>query len=251
MPLTPVARRSLGDQVFDQLAEQILRGELLPSQPLPAERTLVDVLGVNRQAVREALKRLEQAGLVDVVHGGGTTVTDWRRCAGLDLLPRLLVDSEGRIDPGVVRSIMEFRAVVGPDVAARCAERATPAVTKELSDVALAYEELDAAGPLEDLGDLDTRLWQALVDGADNIAYRLAYNALRSEYAAVETSMRAVLAEELRALPLRRRLLTAVLAGRPDDARRAAAALLALGTAAVAEALSPTPDRPRRRGSSR
>lgn len=241
MPFRPVARRSLGDQVFDQLTDQILRGDLAPGEALPPERALVEVLGVNRQAVREALKRLEQAGLVDVLHGGGTTVTDWRRRAGLDLLPRLLVSADGTIDPGVVRSVMELRALIGPDVAARCAERAVPSVTGALTEVARAYDEATGDAPLDDLAALDTRLWQTMVDGADNIAYRLAYNALRSEYVAVESVLRSVLAEELRALDLRRRVLAAVLAGDSATARAAATDLLAIGTAAVTGAVSSSP----------
>jgi GntR family transcriptional regulator, transcriptional repressor for pyruvate dehydrogenase complex len=248
VPFSPVARRSLGDQVFDQLAAQILRGELTPGEALPPERSLVELLGVNRQAVREALKRLEQAGLVDVLHGGGTTVTDWRRRAGLDLLPRLLVSADGTIDPGVVRAIMELRSLVGPDVAARCAERAVPAVTESLAAIARSYDAVALDSPLGELAALDTLLWQTLVDGADNIAYRLAYNALRSEYVAVESVMRSVLAEELTALDLRRRLVAAVLAGDAPTARAAATDLLAIGTAAVAAALSasplPRPERP-------
>jgi GntR family transcriptional regulator, transcriptional repressor for pyruvate dehydrogenase complex len=241
VPFSPVARRSLGDQVFDQLSAQILRGELAPGEGLPPERSLVELLGVNRQAVREALKRLEQAGLVDVLHGGGTTVTDWRRRAGLDLLPRLLVAVDGTIDPGVVRSIMEFRGLVGPDVAARCAERAVAATTASLTEVARSYDAVTAVTPLDELAALDTLLWQTLVDGADNIAYRLAYNALRSKYVAVESVMRSVLAEELTALDLRRRMVAAVLAGDGVAARALATDLLAIGTAAVAAAVSSSP----------
>jgi GntR family transcriptional regulator, transcriptional repressor for pyruvate dehydrogenase complex len=241
VPFSPVARRSLGDQVFDQLAAQILQGELAPGEVLPPERSLVELLGVNRQAVREALKRLEQAGLVDVLHGGGTTVTDWRRRAGLDLLPRLLVAADGTIDPGVVRSIMELRALIGPDAAARCAERAVPAVTEALTSIARSYDAVSGDTPLDELAALDTALWQTVIDGADNIAYRLAHNALRSEYVAVESVMRSVLADELRALELRRPMVAAVLAGDAATARTVATDLLAIGTAAVAAAVSSSP----------
>ncbi len=200
MALQPVTHRSLVDQVFDQVQRQILDGDLSPGQSMPSERDLIGVLGVNRQAVREALKRLAQAGLVDIQHGGRTTVTDWRYSASLDLLPRLVVRSTGAIDVAVVRSIMEFRLLVGPDVAARCAERATADVVARLQELQGAYDAVDAGSGLIDLAPLDTALWNTLVDGADNIAYRLAYNALRAEYVAVEDAMRDVLEDELRAL---------------------------------------------------
>src|SRR4051812_26077838 len=98
MPLQPVARQSVSDAAFRQLEAEILSGRLAPGDALPSERSLTEVLGVNRQAVREALKRLDQAGLVEISHGGATRVRDFRTDGGLDLLPALLVDGTGRID---------------------------------------------------------------------------------------------------------------------------------------------------------
>src|SRR5690348_9206426 len=114
MPLQPVARQSVSDAVFEQLRDEILSGRLTPNEALPAERTLTEVLGVNRQAVREALKRLHQAGLVEISHGGSTRVRDYRSSAGLDLLETLLIAADGSIDARVARSIMEMRACIGP-----------------------------------------------------------------------------------------------------------------------------------------
>ena len=67
-------------------------------KPLPSERRLAEVLGVSRPAVREALQRMTQTGLVEVRHGGATTGRDFSRSAGLDLLPRLLVRRGGVLD---------------------------------------------------------------------------------------------------------------------------------------------------------
>ena len=40
MPLSPVARRSVPDEVYDQLLDEMLGGELAPGEPLPSERRL-------------------------------------------------------------------------------------------------------------------------------------------------------------------------------------------------------------------
>jgi DNA-binding FadR family transcriptional regulator len=240
VPLQPVARRSLGDQVFDQLCGQILHGELPAGSALPGERALVELLGVNRQAVREAIKRLEQAQLVDVQHGGRTTVTEWRRRGSLDLLPKLVVNAEGAIDPAVVRSIMELRALIAPEVAGRCAERAVAPVTALLAELAEEYRALPEAPAVEALADLDHRLWEVLVDGSDNLAFRLAYNGFRSEYALAEALMWTLLADELSAVDLRLDLVKAVQAGDPVRARALAADLLAIGTSTVAQAMAGT-----------
>ena len=86
MALQPVNRRSVPEDVFEQIVAEVLSGEMQPGESLPSERRLAEVLGVSRPAVREALKRLTAAGLVEVRQGDATTVRDFRRHAGLDLL---------------------------------------------------------------------------------------------------------------------------------------------------------------------
>src|SRR5687768_18197671 len=114
MPLQPVLRSSVSDAVFDQLLDEVLSGGIDAGEELPAERALTEALGVNRQAVREALQRLAEAGLVEIRHGGRTRVTDYRRTSGLELLPRLLIRADGSVDTDVAMSILELRACLGP-----------------------------------------------------------------------------------------------------------------------------------------
>lgn len=115
---------------------------------------------MNRDAVREAVKRQAQAGLVASQHGSGHHVPDFRRSAGLDLLPKLLFKSDGDVDLQVVRSVMEMRAAVGPDAAALCAKRASQGlltnlracVTEmQLIELAVAKIEADATAALQGL----------------------------------------------------------------------------------------------------
>ena len=91
MALQPVSRRTVPEDVFEQILAEVLSGEMAPGESLPSERRLAEVLGVSRPAVREALTRVAAAGLVEVRQGDATTVRDFRRHAGLDLLPRLLL----------------------------------------------------------------------------------------------------------------------------------------------------------------
>ena len=133
MPLQPVNRRSVPDEVFDQVLAEVVDGEIGAGESLPSERRLAEVLGVSRPAVREALQRMTQSRLVEVRHGGATTVRDFQRSAGLDLLPQLLV-RRGELDPTVARSVLEARLAIGPSVAALAAERGGPALAAPLTD---------------------------------------------------------------------------------------------------------------------
>lgn len=58
------------EEIADQLTEEILRGRYDPGDRLPSERDLASRFDVNRGAVREAIKKLEQLGLAEVQPGG-------------------------------------------------------------------------------------------------------------------------------------------------------------------------------------
>src|SRR5919202_1731508 len=149
-------RRS--DLVHDRLRRQILEGRLAPGDAVPSERVLAEALGVNRHAVREALKRLEQAGLVRISQGGATRVLDWRDAGGLEVLLDLVAGGAGPPPADVVRSVLEMRASVGIDAARRCAHRADAAQREAVRR--LAGEAAAAVG--RDDAQLDARfteLW--------------------------------------------------------------------------------------------
>src|SRR5688572_20339521 len=231
MPLQPVQRQSVASAVFDQLSSEVLTGELEPGEELPAERALTAALGVNRQAVREALQRLAEAGLVEIRHGGRTRVQDFRRTAGLELLPRLLIRADGTVDADVAVAMLELRACLGPDIAHRCAERGSQQQRQGVADL---VAQMHAAGEdLEELSRLDMAFWNALVDGSANIAYRLAFNGLRRTYEPVTDLLRPTFAEELLDHAGRAVISAAVLAGDGPAAAAAATRLLARGERAV------------------
>src|SRR5947209_3747837 len=125
MELQRIRKRSLPDEVFERLTSAIVGGAYEPGRTIPSERELSAGLGVNRHVVREAVKRLEQIGLVKVVQGGRTTVLDFRKTAGLDLLAVLAEHSDAfdALLPLLVAAL-EMRAGIGADLARMCAQRA-------------------------------------------------------------------------------------------------------------------------------
>jgi GntR family transcriptional regulator, transcriptional repressor for pyruvate dehydrogenase complex len=193
MKLAPIPKKSLSDHVFEQLTGEIVSGALRPGESLPSERALTEALGVNRGAIREAVKRLSQAGLVASRHGSGHKVLNYRFSAGLDLLPRLLF-SGGDIDPSVVRSVMELRSAIAPDAARLCAER-SPADGAALHAL---VAQMTPERSVAELQELAVQFWEVVVNGSQNIAYRLAYNSLRLIYDEVRDALAEVLADELR-----------------------------------------------------
>jgi GntR family transcriptional regulator, transcriptional repressor for pyruvate dehydrogenase complex len=233
MALQQVNRRSVPEDVFEQIVSEVLSGEMQPGETLPSERRLAEVLGVSRPAVREALQSLPAAGLVEVRQGDATTVRDFRRHAGLDLLPRLLVRG-GEFDFSVVRSILETRLHNGPKVAELAAQRRGPELSGLLDDVLAKLAEED--DPVEQQRHALT-FWDHVVDGADSIAFRLMYNTLRATYEPAFPALATVMADEVGRPQAYRNLADAITAGDPLSAKQAAHDLLEPATTALLSVL--------------
>ena len=205
-------------QIHARLRADILGGRFAPGDALPSERTLSEELDTSRHAIREALKRLQQGGLVSISQGGATRVRDWRHHGGLELL------LEGELPEALQarRAALEMRACVGADAARRCAARA---------DVACKAQISAQAAQLAALEDLEGRnahyevMWDLIVDGADNIAYRLALTTLLSRDDIVSVGVDAVRAE-LEDAGAVIELAAAIAAGDEEDALATARDLL-------------------------
>jgi GntR family transcriptional regulator, transcriptional repressor for pyruvate dehydrogenase complex len=158
-------------RVYEDLRARILTREI---EELPSERQLAQELGASRHAVREALKRLQQSGLIRISQGGATRVRDWRRHGGLELLLGL-----DHVPAGleIERAVMEMRASIGADAARRAATRATAVQRAELEARA---EMLAAETDLDVRNSIYEAFWDLIIDAADNLAYRLALNTLVS-----------------------------------------------------------------------
>lgn len=176
MTLRAVQNLSLPDQVFEQLSSEILNGHYAVGDNLPAERKLVETFGVNRHVVREALKRLEQLGLIRISQGGGTKVLDYRKSAGLDVLA--LMADHAHVGPssmGLWLAVHEMRLAIAADVARLCALRGSPELKAEIVQIS---QEMSEIGEGPQLFQLELRFWDLVLEGADNVAYRLAFNSL-------------------------------------------------------------------------
>ncbi|SDO35095.1 transcriptional regulator NanR [Vreelandella arcis] len=64
-----IERKTLSEQVAEQLEAEILEGRLSENDQLPSERDLMEQFGVGRPAVREALFHLQQLGLIAINSG--------------------------------------------------------------------------------------------------------------------------------------------------------------------------------------
>ncbi|KAF0849644.1 GntR family transcriptional regulator [Nocardia caishijiensis] len=238
-------KRSVSGDVFEQVAEQVLGGELAAGSALPSERQLAEALSVSRPAVREALQRLAAAGLVSVRQGEATTVLDYRRSSGLEVLPRLLLRGDS-IDPAVARSILEARLHNGPKIAELAARRvrrdagrggrALP-VADGLTLLHKSVEGLVAESDPLAQQRIALEFWDHVLDLADSIAFRLMYSMLRAAYEPALAALAPIMSAEVGNGGAYRDLAAAIDAGESEEAADRARALLEPATIALIHAL--------------
>src|SRR6266508_4380325 len=87
MDVAPLSRRKLSDQVVDRIKHWLMAKNIKPGDRLPQEKELVEIFGVARSTMREALKALEVQGLISIVAGrsGGAIIAEvgYETAAGL------------------------------------------------------------------------------------------------------------------------------------------------------------------------
>lgn len=225
-----VSKQSLSEAVYDQLRSRILSRELAAGDELPSERILCEMLGVNRGAVREGIKRLQQAGLVQVRHGGATIILDYEQEAGLEILPAMLIDEEGHMKVEVARGIVSLRQNLAPEVARSAAKRSDEATVKKLEAI---ISDLHQAEDISESQDLVFEYWNVVVNGSGNIAYKLAFNSLRKTYKRIWGLLTQTLAEEFRDAERLAKLAAAISNGEAEMAHQLASEHIALGSNAM------------------
>ena len=111
------------ESIVEQIVRQIQIGRLKPGDKLPSERQLIDMLGVGRSSIREALQGLAAIGLVESRAGQGTFVNQ--------NIHLLMPDLE---NPGLSANLqremrlnlIEARRLVEVDIVELAAQRASP-----------------------------------------------------------------------------------------------------------------------------
>lgn len=224
MTTDPLPRTAvISDIVFARLVEEILSGRWTADHPVPSERELALSWQVNRNVIREGLKRVQQAGLVRISQGGKTRVLDWRTNAGLDVLAA--VAKAGAIPaPKLAIDVALLRRAIGTAAAIQCADDADDAQRAEITAAAEAFPD---STDLDYLSEFDLRFWCAVIDGSGNLAYRLALNTLLGAIDDVGNNLYNVLnAAELTDRQAKIDLAAAIANGDSDTAGRIAGALL-------------------------
>jgi GntR family transcriptional repressor for pyruvate dehydrogenase complex len=213
-----VQSRKLSDDIMEQLEAMILDGRLLAGQKLLSERTLAEQFAVSRPSVREAIQKLENKNLVERKQGGGTFVKP--RLKELITEPLLLLLSD---KPEMQFDLLEFRHALEGMAAYYAALRGQPE----------DYQALESA--LEALPDDSTdksqqaialvNFYLTMANAAHNMVLQHVMRSLQSMLQDNIQRNLEVLAKHSDAAQninsQRRNIVKAILAGDPEQARKA------------------------------
>ncbi|EYT55494.1 GntR family transcriptional regulator [Leucobacter sp. UCD-THU] len=155
------ATLSVPDRLSVDLERLILEGELAPGEKLPAERELAQHLGVSRVSIREALRELENRGLIDRKPGRGTIVL---RPGERATIADDLLDTVAALRPEI-HDIMELRAIVEPPIARLTASRATQ---RDLAQLRELVESMEKDVTKERYAELDRAFHQSIAQYTHN-----------------------------------------------------------------------------------
>lgn len=128
----PITRSRLYEEIVTIIQKQIMSGTILPGAKLPTERELAQTFDVNRATVREALRQLENLGLVEIRHGDGLYVKNYLESGNFDLI-KAAYNMDQRKE--IICDILEARRYVVPQMAYLAAQRRNAAELKELKQI--------------------------------------------------------------------------------------------------------------------
>jgi len=162
-----------------RIETSILQGAYKPGDRLPPERVLAETYGVSRSILREAMKHIASLGLVRTEPQSGTYVTDYGKEASLELLIYLM-DNNETLNPDILVSLMEFRELLEIGAAEKAAARSDPDFIRTLKSRLQALAK--GSDNPKVLAERNYEFHAAIITRADNIAFRLLFNACRSVY---------------------------------------------------------------------
>jgi GntR family transcriptional regulator, transcriptional repressor for pyruvate dehydrogenase complex len=124
-----VDRRRYSDQVIESIKTEILTNRFAVGDKLPREKDLTEQFNVSRTVVREAIRALEESGLVEIRKGpkGGVFVTKVFHKPVSNSLKSLADHGEITID-----HLFDVRLLIEPHIAAEAAMKATPSDLESL-----------------------------------------------------------------------------------------------------------------------
>ena len=127
--------QSLSHEVVTAISEMISNGSIKPGDKLPTESEIMLTQGVSRTVVREAISRLQAAGLVETRHGIGTFVLEAQKSSNINIDPATITTMKDLL------ALLELRISLETETAGLAAARRTDEQLLELRHALDAFQD--------------------------------------------------------------------------------------------------------------
>lgn len=213
MPLHPIKTLRASEAIVEQVKELIAKGELKPGDRLPSERAMMDLLQRSRPTIREALRMLENSGLIRISAGAnGAVVQEFNTTSVEQSLESMLQFNKINLD-----ELSEYRELTDSAIASFAAKRRT---AKDIENLQAVLD--DAKKCLDDYQSFvkyDSKFHGLLAKAAKNeVAHLITLVLSRVVMGFIENKMRNLSPEERRSmcskiLEMHTNILASVVAG--------------------------------------
>ncbi|WP_242834963.1 FadR/GntR family transcriptional regulator [Ruminiclostridium cellobioparum] len=153
MPIKKITRQSIGEQVFEQLKEQIFNNEWKRGEKIPSENDLAVSFGVSRITVRQALQKLTALGLIETRLGEGSFIRD--AAPGINMNPLIPI---AYLNENSLQEILEYRRALEGNVAELATEKASEDEVAKLEEAYKLMEQVKNELELFSKADLNFHL---------------------------------------------------------------------------------------------
>ncbi len=153
--------KKVSDEIYEQLRNLVIKGELKPGSKLPPERDLAVHLGVSRPSLREALNKLESQGFIEQIQGDGTYIKSFTQDHLDTAIDEFIKNDDAIFD------LLEVRKTLETWSAYYAAQRVT---TEQLKDIKKYLDELKTAKDKGDTGHIaDVNFHYTITYAASNV----------------------------------------------------------------------------------
>lgn len=161
-----MARRGLVDEAIQAILDRIIDGTFQPGSALPPEAELAELLEVSRPTMREAVRSLSDRGVLRVVHGRGSFVTDRDHWHDLGTIVSVLARTTSPRELGI--QLTQVRRMLEVGAAGLAAENRTDGDVTKLRALLDGYDAAGQSGDVAEVADLDLAFHAGILSATGN-----------------------------------------------------------------------------------